>query len=280
MALYEKYPDEAHFRDEFVKPLLNRLGFYGVDQQHGTSEFGKDFVFSELHRLGGMRHYAAPVKHERRINQGKLVDELLTQIRQCFSVPFTRSDSPRSCHVSSVYVFNSGEITDNAKTYMLSALAGEHYGDNVHFLDGARLESLAQWVIPAHDRDVRARMLGLRRQLDFNQQIARSYQACKIEMVDGVVHTVTETRGFMLGGIEAYLSSPISEAAVPEDDIYNLWCLCRVVDAHAGALNSHDPHAVKRAVESMRPVLPLVLETITRIRAAVDAALARLRPLM
>jgi hypothetical protein len=28
---------------------------------HGTQEFGKDFVFSELHRLGGMRRYAAQV---------------------------------------------------------------------------------------------------------------------------------------------------------------------------------------------------------------------------
>jgi hypothetical protein len=57
MALFERFKDESEFRDAFIKPLLNRLGFYGVSEQHGTQEFGKDFVFSELHRLGGMRHF-------------------------------------------------------------------------------------------------------------------------------------------------------------------------------------------------------------------------------
>ena len=30
MSLYERFKDEADFQDKFVKPLLNRLGFYGV----------------------------------------------------------------------------------------------------------------------------------------------------------------------------------------------------------------------------------------------------------
>src|ERR1700694_4516041 len=95
MSLYGRFTNEAEFRDKFVKPLLNKLGFYGVSEQHGSQEFGKDFIFSELHRLGGMRHYAAQVKHEESINQGKIVDDLLTQVRQAFSMPFIRADSPR-----------------------------------------------------------------------------------------------------------------------------------------------------------------------------------------
>jgi hypothetical protein len=51
MPLYKRSKDEAEFREKFVKLLLNRLGYYGVSEQHGTQEFGKDFVFSELHRL-------------------------------------------------------------------------------------------------------------------------------------------------------------------------------------------------------------------------------------
>jgi hypothetical protein len=121
MTLYDQYKDEADFRDRFVRPLLNRLGFYGVSEQHGTQEFGKDFVFSELHRLGGMRNYVAQVKHEKRINQGKSVDKLLTQAQQAFAKPFTRPDSPRKCYVSAVYIFNSGEITPNAKDVPIAA---------------------------------------------------------------------------------------------------------------------------------------------------------------
>ena len=143
--LYEVFKDEAQFREQFIKPLLNRLGFYGVAEQDGTQEFGKDFVFSELHRLGGMRHYAAQVKHVKAIRQGSGVDELLSQVRQAFAKPFTRTDSPRECFVSAVYVFNSGQITPNAKDFLLNSLAREHYGDNVHFLDGERLNALNEW---------------------------------------------------------------------------------------------------------------------------------------
>src|SRR5438132_5410178 len=101
MLPYERFQNEAEFREQFVKPLLNRLGFYGVSEQHGTQEFGKDFVFSEHHRLGGLRHYAAQVKHEQTISQGASVDGLLSQVRQAFATPFKRPDSLRECYVSS-----------------------------------------------------------------------------------------------------------------------------------------------------------------------------------
>ena len=162
MLPFQRFQDEAEFREKFVKPLLNRLGFYGVSEQHGTQEFGKDFVFSELHRLGGMRHYAAQVKHEKTIKQGPAIDGLLSQVRQAFDRPFRRSDSVRECHVSAVYVFNSGEITSNAKEQMLSSLVGERYGDNVHLLDGERLEALNEWGTLQSDANARARLLGLR----------------------------------------------------------------------------------------------------------------------
>ena len=90
LLLYERFSNEAGFRDKFIRPLLNRLGFHGVSEQHGVHEFGKDFVFSEVHRLGGTKHYAAQVKHEKKINQGRSVDGLLTQIKQAFSTPFKR----------------------------------------------------------------------------------------------------------------------------------------------------------------------------------------------
>lgn len=167
MLLYERFKDEAEFREKFVKPLLNRLGYYGVSEQHGTQEFGKDFVFSELHRLGGMRHYAAQVKHEKIINQGTSVDGLLSQVRQAFARPFKRSDSPRECHVSAVYVFNSGEITANAKEQLLSELEQERYGDNVHFLDGERFEALNAWATLESDTKARTRLLGLRSALRY-----------------------------------------------------------------------------------------------------------------
>lgn len=89
MGRYQEFTNEASFRANFIKPLLNKLGFFLVDEYHGRREFGKDFVFSELHRFGGIRHYAAQVKHERTIGLGKAGDDLLTQINQAFANPFT-----------------------------------------------------------------------------------------------------------------------------------------------------------------------------------------------
>ena len=200
MLLYERFKDEAEFREKFVKPLLNRLGYYGVSEQHGTQEFGKDFVFSELHRLGGMRHYAAQVKHEKRINQGTSVDGLLSQVRQAFAKPFKRADSPRECHVSAVYVFNSGEITANAKEQLLSELERERYGDNVHFLDGERLEALNEWATLQSDANARARLLGLRSALRFIIRLLKNIpQQAKPNL-----------EPMFIQGIELYLSEPVN----------------------------------------------------------------------
>lgn len=280
MTLFDRYANEAQFRDEFVKPLLNRLGFYGVDQQHGSNEFGKDFVFSELHRLGGMRHYAAQVKHEQRINQGAVVDGLLSQVKQCFTIPFTRTDSPRQCYVSSVYVFNSGEITDNAKVQILGALTTEHFGDNVHLLDGDRLGALAEGAAFTSDRDVRARLGALDEQLKFNEHIAQSYLECKIDVANGVPHSQLETRGFMLAGVESYLSSPIPDAQLPMSELYNLWCVCRVIGSDAQGMSSDNLREQRKSIETIKPVVPLVLSNIATIRKAIDAALKRFRPLI
>ena len=51
MLLYERFKDEAEFREKFVKPLLNRLGYYGVSEQHGTQEFGN--LISLFRKLAG-----------------------------------------------------------------------------------------------------------------------------------------------------------------------------------------------------------------------------------
>jgi hypothetical protein len=221
MLPYERFKDEAEFREKFVKPLFNRLGYYGVSEQHGTQEFGKDFVFSELHRLGGMRHYAAQVKHEKRINQGASIDGLLSQVRQAFATPFKRADSPGECHVSSVYVFNSGEITPNAKKHLSDELGRERYGDNVHFLDGERLEALNEWATLQSDANARARLLGLRSALRF---IVASLNEYQLEGKPGF-------QPMFIQGIELYLSEPVNCDDQLLVSLFKLWEQLQGVEA-------------------------------------------------
>ncbi len=268
MLLHERFKDEADFRERFVKPLLNRLGFYGVSEQHGTQEFGKDFVFSELHRLGGMRHYAAQVKHEERISQGAAIDGLLSQIRQAFARPFRRADSLRECHVSSVYIFNSGEITANAKDQLLSELERERYGDNVHFLDGERLEALNEWGTLQTDANARARMIGLRSAL----------RAIIFDLETFHLQEKESLRPVFVLGIELYLSEPVNSDDKLLGSLFGLWGVLQVIEGIRRLAVPTSANATKN--------LPIIKsraqDALLRAKECcqkVDAAIERMKPL-
>jgi hypothetical protein len=243
--------------------LLNRLGYYGVSEQHGSQEFGKDFVFSELHRLGGMRHYAAQVKHEKSINQGKSVDGLLSQVRQAFAKPFKRADSPRECHVSAVYVFNSGEITANAKEQLLSELEREHYGDNVHFLDGERLDSLNEWATLQSDANARARLLGLRSAL----------RAIIFDLKKYHLEEKESLRPIFVVGIEFFLSEPVNCDENILGSLFILWTLLQRMEV---VRNIAIPTTKKAQLflptikKVSQEALPLAIEICQKVDAVID----------
>lgn len=211
--LFQKYTSESHFREQFVKPLLNRLGFFAVVETHGQREFGKDFVFSEVTPLGIIRHYAAQVKHEESIQQTQhaKLSELAEQIRQAFTVPFKLADSPRERHVSAVYVFNSGSLTEGAQEYLLRILEKASFGDNVHFIDGSRLDSLNRFTSYARNQDLRMRLLGLRTQLRINTLI---WQSIKEDLP-----SFREARGAILAAVEAFLTSPVCVEQISMEDV-------------------------------------------------------------
>jgi hypothetical protein len=75
-----------------------------------------------------------------------------------------------------VYVFNSGEITANAKEQLLNELGRERYSENVHFLDGERLEALNEWATLQSDANARTRLIGLRSALRFIIATLDEYQ--------------------------------------------------------------------------------------------------------
>ena len=271
MSLYERFKDEAEFRERLVKPLLNRLGFYGVSEQHGTQEFGKDFVFSEFHRLGGMRHYAAQVKHEQRINQGTSVDGLLSQVRQAFARPFKRVDSPRECHISAVYVFNSGEITANAKEQMLSELVQERYGDNVHFLDGERLDALNEWATLQSDANARARLLGLRSALRFIIATLHEYQ---LEGKPGF-------QPMFIQGIELYLSEPVNCDDQLLVSLFTLWQRLEGVEVIRKILFKYplDTIGLEKNAPKLKELAQDARTLAIEICQKIDVAIEKMKPL-
>ncbi len=71
------FVDEAQFRDRFLIPLLQRLGFAIVVNYHGDQEFGKDIVFGEIDRFGTVVYHAMQAKRAESIS--------LSDAEQCWT---------------------------------------------------------------------------------------------------------------------------------------------------------------------------------------------------
>ena len=267
MLPYEQFKNEADFREAFVKPLLNRLGFYGAAHRLGK-ESGKDFVFSELHRLGGLRHYAAQVKHERRIDPGKELDGLVIQMRQAFARPFKRANSQQDCYVSAVYLFNSGEIAAGAKEQLLNDLGQARYGDNVHFLDGERLGALNEWAILQSDVNARAPLLGLRGALHV---IIFDLSEYRIQGKDTLAPVFVH-------GIESYLAEPANSDTVLLQLLFRLWSLLQGIE-ELRRIAPIGSELAKAQVPHIQELAQHALPLSKQILDAVDAAIETMNPL-
>ena len=275
MSLYKKFSDEASFRKDFVKPLLNRLGFFLVAEYHGRREFGKDFVFSELHRFGGVRHYAAQVKHVRTIGIGRAVDDLLTQTSQAFANPFTLPDSQEEAYISALYIFNSGNITFEAKDDLIQRLRRTSYGENVYLLDGERLDSLNKWATFRSDQDIRQRLLGLRNQLFINIKI---WNSMKEEAEKG---KMGEARGSFLYGIESFLSLPILSESISENEVMVLWQHARIIDSicFRYLLLGAKMEIKKKDLENLVHMVDKATLYAKKLISDIDSVISKLKPL-
>lgn len=274
--LYARFKDEAEFRDQFVKPLLTRMGFYGIAHLHGAREFGKDFVFSELTKFGFIRHFAAQVKHEEKIHQtqkGKIT-ELIEQVRQAFSVPFKLPDSPRDRHVSAVYIFNSGEITDGAKEHLSQELIRERFGDNVHVFDGDRLDTLNRLTAYQREQETRPLLLGLRNQLFLNAKIWESTIADLPQF--------SEARGPLLAGIEGFLSAPIFPDHIPLNEVIVIWQKARIVDAvmtrHRNGFRG-TPEVTENDTATVRRLCTELIHHAVAVSSGIDKCVELFKPL-
>jgi hypothetical protein len=249
--LHDQFKDEAEFRAKFVRPLLTQLGYVGIAALHGSQEFGKDFVFAELTPFGFLKYHAAVVKHETSINQGtRILEDVLRQIREVFAINFRISDSPTEHCVSSVYVFNSGNITENAKTYFRRELDKRDYGANVHIFDGERLHQLDLTTTAQEQQRYLPRLLGLELQLRMNMRVWESML--------GDLPRFTEPRGCFTTAIDNYLTEPFLTEVIDTGELSLLLQECRIIDTinfkyltstiQAKAPRTTDIETVKRVI--------------------------------
>ena len=174
--------------------------------------------------------------------------------------------------MSAVYVFNSGEITANAKEQLLSELERERYGDNVHFLDGERLEALNEWATLQSDANARARLLGLRSTLRF------------------IITTISRNTAplgkpdyqpIFIHGIELYLSEPLdcTEQLLPS--LFALWQMLQGIEQMRAILIKYpkDIAGWEKNAPGVKDMAQRAIRRATAICQIVDSAIEKMKPI-
>jgi hypothetical protein len=231
MSLFERFAEtkEEGFREEFIQPLLVKLGFLNISNKHGSQEFGKDYVFSEIDRFANYRHMVVQAKHEKSINQGRKVDDLLSQVRQAFTVPY---HLPTMLHeerrVSAVYVFNTGAITENAQTQIRNGLADPAARCNVHFFDGAQLEMLANSNAEHFNETTRQRLNAFDVHLALNCDIVDEIRKSVADHT--AVQIAWQMRPLLTMCFIDYMRAPVTSSRVDLALVIAAWQLASVID--------------------------------------------------
>jgi hypothetical protein len=159
---------------------------------------------------------------------------------------------------------------------MMSELRKERYGDNVHFLDGDRLDSLDRWATYQEDRHVRQRLLGLNHQLVLNRAIwLLMHERAQNEEFD-------EVRGSFLHGIEEFISSPVQTELISLEELTQIWQKARIADNIVNrqrflAFRVGDTHKQEAAVLA-KLTAELIVHAMQVERQIADA-LTKLNPL-
>jgi hypothetical protein len=280
VSLFERFAEtkEEGFREEFIQPLLVKLGFVNISNKHGTQEFGKDYVFSEIDRFAHYRHMVVQAKHEESINQGRKVDDLLSQVRQAFNVPYhLPSASHEQRRVSAVYVFNSGTITENAQTQIRNGL-DPALRTNVHFFDGEQLSTLDNSTALRFSESIRERLASLNLQLGVNATIIQSIaQSIDLANPDTVRWDV---RQLLLRGIEDYVAAPLARDHIQLFTVLELWqqysIIRAIVDKHYSAVIGVSGPGRAAEMAMLKRTCEQAFATTIRVVDGINNALGRL----
>jgi len=137
--------NEAEFTVRVILPILRKLGFKNIKYNHGQREYGKDIVFARLTELQGLEHWAAQVKYGD-IGGGadSEIDKIISQADDAFKMPFYDIYTRQQQRISKLLVIASGKFTENAIEKICGKIESHALQNNLVFLDGDKIETLAE----------------------------------------------------------------------------------------------------------------------------------------
>jgi hypothetical protein len=127
----------------------------------------------------------------------------------------------------------SGKISPQARERISEHCRAVPYGENVHYLDGERLEVLEKYAHYRTDQDIRSVLLSLDRELDFNLRRLASYDSL-IQQRDKCV--VTHLR---VAAIERALSGTLPPDLLGYEQIEWTWNVLELVNGMTDFAQNH-----------------------------------------
>ncbi|WP_421888961.1 hypothetical protein [Marinoscillum sp.] len=134
--------NEMLFCNEVVTPLFRKMGLLNLEFTHGTTEHGKDYVFSEYTKFGTISHSAVQVKAGDLTGSAKgKLKEIIEQLDDAFMIPYEQLNSEEKKYIDTFYILTSGKITSQAIDKIKHKIKRELKG-SVKFIDKHSLLSL------------------------------------------------------------------------------------------------------------------------------------------
>lgn len=137
--------NEKEFTLRIVLPILRKLGFQNVKYNHGKREYGRDVLFARTTEFQELEHWAAQVKFGN-ISGGAdgEIDEILGQIDDAFKMQFYDLYTRQKQRISKLAIIISGKFTENAIEKICEKIESHAVRNNVTFIDGEKLQTLAE----------------------------------------------------------------------------------------------------------------------------------------
>jgi len=126
--------NESAFSQNLLQPLFWKMGFEKVIYNHGSKEFGRDFILSKTNEFGIAEYYGVQVKAgsiSGKVNSQ--IDELINQYIDAISMPW--EDVRRNQeYISKFIIVISGHFKANAKDKIKHKIPASAQA-NIIFLD-------------------------------------------------------------------------------------------------------------------------------------------------
>jgi hypothetical protein len=273
------YSNEDEFSQQFLIPLLRRLGFSVVANYHGHAEFGKDLVFAEIDRFGHVRYHAIQSKYLPSISLNA-IEDLVLDCKQAFNNPFTHPQTGAVERISTFYAVNAGTIGPEATQHFFQSLVGV-YGGNVRLLQARDLLVLNQWATAQRHEQIVDRLTGLLLELRFNrrqiQAITNNYKTSLDNQKAPLIFTAIRTNA-----VSQYLSAPILVDEVSADILEAYWQSCSVLEAWISVhrmwrIKPDDDRAASEA--SLLGMTSRIEKFAVAIESQIQSVVVRLGPL-